>query len=473
MSSSASTALSLMLPVAATANQPLVDPLVEELKTHLTKTRILDNSIADQMVKIFNENVNRVFKAVLPKPDLRILGYKVMAFDKDNTVELYLYKIRMPSAVFDGTSSNLLLTDFSIGDDQAISQDVQNGAQKHLHNAIRVVISKKDKQIVTFQTVDKIARLTINLNGEPGYTDKVEVFRHEAALNESVFGNEKFTQLYAWSIYNGKRGGSPCLKGVMFQKFCPKGTFEKLEVSALDTSPNATDRFTQYRHQLGSILEALVELCKKKIIHSDFHSANILFDENFNAVIGDLEFAITTDEAKDPAVIEKYLLRGVCILQPPEKVLNYLNKVGHTQAHINSNVWFIGCLFYHFLYGIMPDAVSYFEQYRNTQKHISIKKSIKESTLQRLQTDLLKKYETMAKIAESRFENPEIVHPDIDDMMEMMKVSVSAKPSAADNPTKKPLKDRPSIDYLIDMMLHPDPDKRITADKALEYFKTI
>lgn len=395
------------------------DVLEEQLVVRLLDEGISDFALVGKIASLFRSMRQQKPSDELPKPIVLIPGYKALVFQRSDTVEFYLYPKK--------NKENF--------------QNEQKGKGKVMvGDAIAIAISNFDEKLIQKENTSKIKRFNIDLTDHPTYLKREEAFKHEVKLLERVSKNTRFTKLLAWTIFEGSKDKKPLRKGIMFQEYCPNGDLED-KIKTFSSNEDKRTRLNKYAPLFRTLLEALIVLEKEKIIHSDLTPANILFDEKFNAVIADLEFALFADEFHDQQAISKYVCRGTPEFMAPEKVLVGLKGQLLQDADLSANVWSIGCILHKLYYGLWPLAskeVGAFTVISNEFMANKSKKSSNEILTHRANQEV-----TVNKIRQ--------IYKDMENSA---------------NRTQ----DNGSVDYLITMMLHPDPKKRITPRRALAYF---
>lgn len=115
----------------------------------------------------------------------------------------------------------------------------------------------------------------------------------------------------------------------------------KNDLSHIYKTDICTERFSKFI--IKNIVEALMYLHEKLIVHRDIKLENILIDENNNVKIGDFGFARQLIDS------EELLFSHVGTLEyfSPEIV----NNTGHS---LNTDIWSLGVLFYELLFKVTP-----------------------------------------------------------------------------------------------------------------------
>lgn len=344
--------------------------------------------------------------------------YKVIVFKQDETVELYLYPTK----------------------NQCLSSDPsrQKGRSKSFREAYKIEMDLQSNSVVVIGDVpEKVALLKSTLIDTLGYPERETFFNHEVELLNSLKHTSLFSRLYASTIYNGKKRGSPCRKGIMFQKYYPNGDYEDLLSGKTKAQPLSTSKIKRF--YIKGLLEALMELEAAKICHSDLTPANIMLDDDLNPVIIDLEFALSLNELNpfnQGELIDKYLGRGTPELMAPEKICALFKGQKISDADLKGNVWSIGCIIHYLMKGFWPEVVQKIGVYFAEAQHRKKIQPHQRKALLNQQEEIRQAFEKMEALSDGSPKNAGMKH-------------------------------------LLKMMLHPNPKKRFSPEDALAYFNTI
>lgn len=343
---------------------------------------------------------------------------KAMVFPHDNQHEIYIYKAKTKNC--------------STTQQRPVNTPRKS---KELSKAVRIIVPKSSDQELK---VEKAARLLLDLTPASPHDHPEAAFHREVKILNALKGVDEISQLYASAIYQGSKGGKPCTKGVMFQKFYSRGDLE----GYLKHAKAGNEAVLYHR-----LLKALAILHEKKIMHNDIKPKNIFIDETFKIVFGDVEFALTEEDKDTPEVMEKYLKSGSYPHLSPERFRYLCNpKLGTDAVGLPSDIWALGTILYYLHHRKWPKIAylldSFFtcaERIKQLDHQMRMNKTL--SAIEK------REYDQMMAVLE---EHLIAIEKTFDEM--------SASAAKIQHPH--------TLDDLITQLLDPDPERRLTAQQA-------
>lgn len=403
------------------------DQLQGRLINILSHIQIDDLNTVYKIQSVIHE-IFQDLKRPLPEKPIKISPkHKIVVFRSDQSVELYLYPTK----------------------EKTTSNKDQKGRSKEFREAYKIEVSIENPGHIIDDVPEKVALLKSTLSGPSSYSDKEAFFKHEIELLKTLKDSPQCSNLYASTIYDGSKQGLPVRKGIMVQKYYPNGDFEDL-LNERVKQPSKACYKTKWLY-IKELLIALLELENQRICHSDLTPANIMLGSQKNAVIIDFEFALSLNELEANnrnELIRKYLSRGTPELMPPEKIRAAMNGTYFSSADLKGNVWSVGCIIHYLLEGEWPLVVTKVGKY-------VLEKQQKTHLLNSCDPgDKGHAVQIKSKILENQ-------KKEIFQIFEDMQIK-------ADSFQRKT-----GMEYLLKMMLHPDPLKRFSAKEAYFCFNEI
>jgi serine/threonine protein kinase len=351
-----------------------------------------------------------------PKPKADSKTYKIIAFpaDKEFKLHCYIYTKKSPNK-------------------KKHRREKHNS--KSYSECLHIVLDRASKQ--QNLAVEKAAMLKFKLQTAIEQAD----FKHEFNMLEAVKSLKCVTHLQHSKTYEGKSHKEMCNKGLLFLDHCGLDLQQFMQ-SSFDALSNS-NKCSLFE----SMLQALIELNGNQILHNDLTPPNILVN-SLQAVFADFEFAVSLKDCPDETFNAFVLKKGTPALISPER-LDYIYAKGESKKPgLPGNVWGIGCIMFYMLQKSWPEICHQIFNYYNVLREIE--------NLSKL-FEVPKAKEKMQALSDQEKES-----------WNRLKFTLKQMKAYVDEDSSKE-----GIFKLITELLHPDPEKRLTAEDALKKFQAL
>lgn len=339
-------------------------------------------------------------------------AFKATVFKSDEALEIYFHPLKR------------------VKEKQVVKEKSEKSAQKCFYRSLHLTL--KDNQI----SADISGLLKYNFV-KP---QSSENFEHELKMLESIKKVPHMSQLQNHLTYLGKSGKNACKKGLIYIDYAKRGDLQQFIDRTKDLS-------SQDRHKIfRSLLQALLSLNHQIIIHNDLKPSNILLNSFSDCVVADFEYSLSKEDCLNEEKFTNFLKRkGTPFFLPPERV-NFILGISKKsrglpeKPGIPTNAWGIGCTLYFLCYHQFPKICYSIANYSSiTDEIIKAGKNLNKDAFREKLT-----------AAQNEIKN------NLNEMKHNLKKGNFS-----------------ILEEIINKFLHPNPNKRLTAEKALELFEKV
>lgn len=303
----------------------------------------------------------------------------------------------------------------------------------------------------------RIAHIVTTLDPEhKSYEAYLNVVQRELRIMDQLSGAQNVLQKLANFAYEGSRGKKKCEKYIIIT---PAADCSLQDYFAQNP---VIEELARYQIFKGT-LTGLAEMHRRGVIHLDIKNGNILLTFNQNGIHASLcDFGLSRiwKEIQDPSIKQKVMRLSSYPYMSPEQFFvvahsNTLEDIAKIQ--LNRDVWALGLIFYRIYRGIphpLHDAIKYITDLAERREKITYEIQNLQKTISVDGTD--------KKLSEIKEEHKKI-NKQYDQAHQSIANYIKDMPQVHEKISAKN-----SLEALIKKMIHPLPEKRISAEEALK-----
>lgn len=305
----------------------------------------------------------------------------------------------------------------------------------------------------------KIARLVTTLfPNDEKYHTYLDLWHHENKIMDKLEGAKNVLQQITNFAYMGSRHGEECAKYNVITPLADVSLHDYMK--AIKNITCVTDQYQIFK----GALTGLAELHRRGIMHLDIKEANLLLDfqgDLITALICDFGLSQIWEEIQDPGVKGKKITMSTYNYMSPEQckyTFIHSSKENLDKITLNRDVWALGLIFYRIYHGHPHPLINLIDKFVNSEDRVHKLRDQMERYNDKMSPNEKQELELKAlrEIYTRQYNDFVIDHQNLSQY-------INDLPSILDTFPKGN-----RIEILIMNMLHPDPEKRISAEDALK-----